>query len=884
MFSNLNTQPMATSHMLYAADATAHTAAWQLGDSSVTASQESSTSTTSWQTDAHQLISSGSGTQTADSARTLASSAGAHQSSSQPRPPEASSQQQSVSQPMSNASANAPSADSAGTLASSVGVHQHRSQPPGPEASSEGQTVSQPMSKPAAANNAFRFAQLDDAEAEYTATQPSACASSSETPKWIVANRRMVQERRNSGDGEPEPGPLPWMRIGQRGASNPLDVGYYDLKTCQEVPLEVTSTLDAFHRDGTRPQPKLHFKGQESWCLIREVPDDHDATSRVYLGPLRKAHFPTIKLQPNEKIYRTLSGTYYCEHYEEHGCGCLIAVSFSTKTCSHSVRAGGTFKRCTYETIFTHSCPAYLRTQRTITNAVNGTELTLVTQVPIQVEELLKVLASAKVDMYTAYQSLRENNFTMERAAFYRWYEAQLARNARGSGSVAQRLASKQLRAQGVGTTFIIKPFDGNRPGVASVYVQTKEMQKHIDNAAVVSIDGSRVKHGRGVLLATAKCAFDKLQIVALAVISGGETGASMRALYEELGLKGKQQVRDDGTCYDRRWLQIMVDDNVYWVLCPWHKKMEIPPTIVSWVNGEPTLQDAVWLLMLKRFPEGDDDPSVEYMVDLAFRNLRAYYKTEAATKQIDSVELAKERYLVTYRDRYMDDVIASSVPPDTALSLACASSEPGGGSKCRVRVQMSESSNASFKHASNAAPLSTTDDDDGLLEELERLENTVVRRTTEAKLELSKALKAGQSTSANYRAELEAAITRVHGYGKQMLGTYSIEEPRQPAGRDGATHITVRHTTTRRRTILVKFDIGSTEFHSPAELGLATTDGCSVGSRVRICASRRVRPFGRVPMPNALGGARNPRQRRRPQAFRRRTRRDPPLRLPLRG
>jgi hypothetical protein len=119
MFSNLNTQPMATSHMLYATDATAHTAAWQLGDSSVTASQESSTSTTSWQTDAHQLISSGSGTETADSARTLASSAGAHQSSSQPRPPEASSQRQSVSQPMSNASANAPSVDSAGTLASS---------------------------------------------------------------------------------------------------------------------------------------------------------------------------------------------------------------------------------------------------------------------------------------------------------------------------------------------------------------------------------------------------------------------------------------------------------------------------------------------------------------------------------------------------------------------------------------------------------------------------------------------------------------------------------------------------------------------------------------------------------------------------------------------
>ena len=164
---------------------------------------------------------------------------------------------------MRNAAANEPSADSAGTLASSVGAHQLSSQPRGPEASSQRQSVSQPerptsshsqpMSKPAAADNAFRMNALDDADAQYAATPPSACASSSVTPKWIVANRRIVQERRKSGDGEPECGPLPWMRIGQRGASNPLDVAYYDLKTCQEVPLEVTSTLDAFHRDGTYP-------------------------------------------------------------------------------------------------------------------------------------------------------------------------------------------------------------------------------------------------------------------------------------------------------------------------------------------------------------------------------------------------------------------------------------------------------------------------------------------------------------------------------------------------------------------------------------------------------------------------------------------------------
>ena len=94
MFSNFNTQPMATAHVLSTTDATG---VWQPSESSVTASQASSTSTMSWQTDAHQLISSGSGTQTADSAGTLASSAGAHQSSSQPRGPEASSQRQTVS-------------------------------------------------------------------------------------------------------------------------------------------------------------------------------------------------------------------------------------------------------------------------------------------------------------------------------------------------------------------------------------------------------------------------------------------------------------------------------------------------------------------------------------------------------------------------------------------------------------------------------------------------------------------------------------------------------------------------------------------------------------------------------------------------------------------
>jgi hypothetical protein len=60
MLPYLNTQPMGTSHVVYA------TGAWQPSDSSVTASQASLTSTMSWQANEHQPILSGSGSQTAD--------------------------------------------------------------------------------------------------------------------------------------------------------------------------------------------------------------------------------------------------------------------------------------------------------------------------------------------------------------------------------------------------------------------------------------------------------------------------------------------------------------------------------------------------------------------------------------------------------------------------------------------------------------------------------------------------------------------------------------------------------------------------------------------------------------------------------------------------
>ena len=73
-------------------------------------------------------------------------------------------------------------------------------------------------------------------------------------------------------------------------------------------------------------------------------------------------------------------GTFYCENYDKHACGRLIAVAFSKRSGSHSVRTGGAIKGWPYTSNFTHSCPEHLRTQRTVRNVINGTELTLVTK------------------------------------------------------------------------------------------------------------------------------------------------------------------------------------------------------------------------------------------------------------------------------------------------------------------------------------------------------------------------------------------------------------------------------------------------------------------------------------------------------------------------
>jgi hypothetical protein len=79
------------------------------------------------------------------------------------------------------------------------------------------------------------------------------------------------------------------------------------------------------------------------------------------------------------------------------------------------------------------------------------------------------------------------------------------------------------------------------------------------------------VNNDRGMIIVTAKDAYDNLHPVAMSVFFGNESGQNMLALYEEAGLQGIPQLRDDGTCYDANWLRRMSADEVLWFLCCWH-------------------------------------------------------------------------------------------------------------------------------------------------------------------------------------------------------------------------------------------------------------------------------------------------------------------------
>ena len=139
-----------------------------------------------------------------------------------------------------------------------------------------------------------------------------------------------------------------------------------------------------------------------------------------------------------------------------------------------------------------------------------------------------------------------------------------------------------------------------------------------------------------------------------------------MLALYEEAGLKGISQLRDDGSCYDANWLRRMSADAVLWFLCCWHFWFKtISHSIASWHPHQPKLWEKVCQLQLKIFPEGQDDPDVDTRVDTELRNLRALYTSDEARSAIGKLESQKTKLICAYRyQKYMDGLKTSAVPP----------------------------------------------------------------------------------------------------------------------------------------------------------------------------------------------------------------------------
>ena len=108
----------------------------------------------------------------------------------------------------------------------------------------------------------------------------------------------------------------------------------------------------------------------------------------------------------------------------------------------------------------------------------------------------------------------------------------------------------------------------------------------------------------------------------AFAVIFGGEKGDCFRELYDMAGMHGIPQLHDDGSCFDAAWLRLMEAHGVLWFLCCWHFWFKmVPKSIKSWHPREPKLCDAVRILQLKVFPEGEDDVDIDTRVDEELRN-----------------------------------------------------------------------------------------------------------------------------------------------------------------------------------------------------------------------------------------------------------------------
>ena len=494
-------------------------------------------------------------------------------------------------------------------------------------------------------------------------------------PNWYRQNMQRAALNAQAGGTGAETGPLKWMRIGKRTAGHQrLDAGHIDAQTGIEVMGEIKRSLDAHERDINSPSPHMIFQGREYYVLVEEATAPNGVTVTTFVAEVSKSQLEQVRKQlgPHKHILRAMQGVYYCKNcWEGAGCGCFFALSFSRNTCSHSVLPLGTVQMAWFTaarrkefpiqslsitSTFTHDCKTTLTV---VVNELDAMQSLKHAKVPVQLDVTLRGLVG-HATMHACYNLLLQHGVSMDRAAFYRWFKAEERKKEMLGPSAQQRLLRMQEASLANGNKFKIE--FGYR-GIDAVYVQTEKMKRHMRYASCLSIDGTRVNDDRCMLIATAKDALGHIHPVAFAVIFGGEKGDCFRELYHMAGMHGIPQLHDDGSCFDAAWLRLMEADGVPWFLCCWHFWFKmVSRSIKSWHPREPKLWEAVRILQLKVFPEGEDDDDIDKMVDVALRNLRALYTCDEAKTVIGKLELQKQRLLVAYRNTYLDDLNTSAV------------------------------------------------------------------------------------------------------------------------------------------------------------------------------------------------------------------------------
>lgn len=515
------------------------------------------------------------------------------------------------------------------------------------------------------------------AAAANTSTAPPT-TSKTKLPNWYLKNKARAESNRQAGG---EVGKYPWMKIGVRTTGHPrLDAGYIDPATGQKVKSGYARDLDALERNMYQESPHFLFFGKSTWVLVQEERlSDGTVLSTKFIQDVSREQMEGVRkgLQPGQLILLANSGPYLCENcWVGEGCGCGFVVSWSRRTCGHSVVASGAVQlsrvagqthteyldlgSLTIYSTFSHDCRP---TRTMIPNELDESDSLLLAKVPVQLDESLAMLVPY-CSAQQAYQHLQKYNVSMARDKFYRWYEKEKRKSQLNGKSAHARLLDMQDAAEAKGSKFIIKVGPSGR--VECVIVQTKRMLKYLEGASCASIDGSHVNNDRGMILVTVKDAYDKLHPAAVSIFFGGESSKNMLALYEEAGLKGISQLRDDGSCYDANWLRRMSADAVLWFLCCWHFWFKtISHAIASWHPHQPKLWEKVCQLQLKIFPEGQDDPDVDTRVDTELRNLRALYTSDEARSAIGKLESQKTKLICAYRyQKYMDGLKTSAVPP----------------------------------------------------------------------------------------------------------------------------------------------------------------------------------------------------------------------------